>query len=66
MGRRALPDEDKRTEEVKVRFSQRELEQCRQIENEYGITRAEVLRDLYMTKVRTLLARRYSNRSTAA
>lgn len=51
----AKQPEDRRTIEVKVRFSQRELEIAEEAETKYGICRAEFLRDLYMSKIYTLI-----------
>lgn len=59
--------EDRRTVEVKVRFSPRELEIAEEAEEKYGICRAEFLRDLYMGKIYSLIVSSgRESKSTAA
>lgn len=58
-------EKDRRTIEIKVRFSERELQEAEAIEREFGITRAVVLRDLYMQKVRDLRSRLQLNGAAA-
>lgn len=62
---RALPDNKKRVHEIKVRFSDEEIALAEEYELKTGKSRAVVLRELYMDKVRAVL-HRYKLQTTAA
>lgn len=48
-------EKHRRIHEVKVRFSDAELALAKSVEEKYGICRAETLRNLYMTRIYTLI-----------